>query len=113
MRYKKILFILSIILIAAFSGQAFSATYTYDNLNRLISVDYGNGTIANYTYDPAGNMISMSATTPLSGSITINGGATSTNSTSVTLTLSATDTLSTVSQMRFSNDTHLVFAPSP
>ena len=44
MRYKKILFILTVILIAALSGQAFSATYTYYNLNRLISVDYGDGT---------------------------------------------------------------------
>jgi YD repeat-containing protein len=102
MRYKKNLFILTVILIAAFSGQAFSATYTYDNLNRLINVDYGNGTVANYTYDAAGNMTSMVAITPLSGAVAINGGATSTTSTSVTLTLSATDTLSTVSQMRFS-----------
>lgn len=89
MRYKKILFILAIILLAAFSGQAYAATYTYDNLNRLISIDYGNGTFANYTYDPAGNTISLAVTTPLSGSVTINGGATSTTSTSVTLTLSA------------------------
>ncbi len=51
MRYKNILFLLAILITLVFSGQAFSATYTYDNSNRLISVDYGNGTVLNYTYD--------------------------------------------------------------
>jgi YD repeat-containing protein len=78
MRYKKILFILTVILIAGFSGQAFSATYTYDNLNRLISVDYGNGTVANYTYDAAGDRTSMVVNIDCQGSITINGDAAST-----------------------------------
>jgi YD repeat-containing protein len=59
MRYKKFLFILAILITLAFSGQAFSATYTYDNANRLLSIDHGNGTVINYTYDAAGNRTSM------------------------------------------------------
>jgi Tol biopolymer transport system component/chitodextrinase len=43
-------------------------------------------------------------TTPPTGSILINGGATHTNSREVTLTLSASDQESEVTQMRFSND---------
>ena len=43
-------------------------------------------------------------TTPPSGSVTINGGASATNNPTVTLTLAATDNSGTVSQMRFSND---------
>ncbi|KRF04508.1 hypothetical protein ASG89_21935 [Paenibacillus sp. Soil766] len=35
-----------------------AATYTYDELNRLISVTYENGATINYTYDPAGNLLS-------------------------------------------------------
>jgi YD repeat-containing protein len=35
-----------------------ATTNTYDSLNRLTSVTYGNGTIINYSYDAAGNMIS-------------------------------------------------------
>ncbi len=43
-------------------------------------------------------------TTPPTGSIQINGGATSTSSSAVTLTLTANDSLSGISQIRFSND---------
>ena len=32
-----------------------TVTYTYDNLGRLIQVDYGNGVIIKYEYDKAGN----------------------------------------------------------
>lgn len=93
MRYKKILFILTVLLIAAFSGQAFSATYTYDNLNRLRSVNYGDGNIAGYGYDAAGNRISMSVYSGLQGFANINSGAISTLSTSVTLSITAIDSL--------------------
>ena len=41
--------------------------YTYDNLGRLVSVDYGNNTALAYTYDSAGNILSTTsqATNPL------------------------------------------------
>ena len=32
-----------------------TATYAYDNLGRLKTVTYANGTIISYNYDPAGN----------------------------------------------------------
>ena len=31
--------------------------YTYDNLNRLTQIEYGNGDIISYTYDAAGNRV--------------------------------------------------------
>jgi glucose/arabinose dehydrogenase/chitodextrinase len=51
------------------------------------------------------------------GTVTINGGAAATNSTSVTLTLAATDSVTSVTQMRFSNNgtsysTAEAFAPT-
>lgn len=56
----KIIFLLIFLITIAFGGPAFSATYTYDNANRLLSIDHGNGTVINYTYDANGNMVSMS-----------------------------------------------------
>src|SRR5256885_752124 len=44
------------------AGNAFggSTIYTYDGLNRLKSVDYGNGAVISYTYDAAGNQLAYS-----------------------------------------------------
>jgi YD repeat-containing protein len=36
---------------------AATISYTYDNLNRLTQVDYGNGLTEQYTYDAAGNRL--------------------------------------------------------
>jgi len=46
------------ILLSGFPFRADAATtsYTYDSLNRLVAVDYGNGSTISYTYDDAGNM---------------------------------------------------------
>jgi YD repeat-containing protein len=47
---------------------AVSATtiaYTYDNLNRLTEVDYGNGTTVQYTYDAAGNRLALTVNAPM------------------------------------------------
>ena len=44
---------------ASFAG---AATYIYDNTNRLIRVEYGDGTSVNYIYDSAGNLISRNVT---------------------------------------------------
>ena len=54
-----ILFSLFIIL-PALAG---TVQYTYDDLNRLIGVEYENGTVIEYTYDAAGNMLSKDVTT--------------------------------------------------
>jgi YD repeat-containing protein len=61
-------------------------TYTYDELNRLKQVDYGDGTIIQYIYDNAGNRTTVYVnTTPPTSTASPPGGAY--NSTqSVTLT---------------------------
>ena len=38
-------------------GLAATAQYTYDNLNRLVQVQYDDGTTIQYSYDPAGNRL--------------------------------------------------------
>lgn len=38
--------------------------YTYDSLNRLTAVDYGNGAAITYTYDAAGNRLTLVSTPP-------------------------------------------------
>ncbi|MBC8526843.1 MAG: hypothetical protein H8D22_08305, partial [Candidatus Cloacimonetes bacterium] len=52
---KFLLYILIFILPIILSSQ--SLQYQYDNLSRLTSVDYGNGTIISYTYDDVGNRL--------------------------------------------------------
>ena len=81
-------------------------TYTYDNLNRLTKVVYGDGTTEEFTYDAAGNRLThaITDTTPPTGEVTINSGNPYTTSNTVTLTLLASDYSSGVFQMRFSND---------
>ena len=43
---------------------AATLTYTYDSLNRLTGVDYGNGGTITYTYDAAGNRLTLVSTPP-------------------------------------------------
>ena len=42
-------------------SNSFGIIYSYDSLNRLTNVDYGNGSVISYTYDPAGNRLTYSA----------------------------------------------------
>ena len=44
-------------------GHAEQVTHSYDDLNRLIQSDYGNGNVIDYTYDAAGNRTSQKVTT--------------------------------------------------
>ena len=54
--------ILSFFVAMLVSGGCLAAiTHTYDNLNRLTSVDYGNGTSITYQYDAAGNLTQLQA----------------------------------------------------
>jgi YD repeat-containing protein len=112
---SKIILLLIFLITIAFSGPAFSATYTYDNANRLLSIDHGNGTVINYTYDANGNMVSMSVNDafPPTGAIAINSGAATTTLNSVTLSVSATDSNGTITEMRFSNDNSIWSAWEP
>ena len=41
--------------VPAFAG---TALYTYDDLNRLITIEYDDGTVIDYDYDSAGNRVS-------------------------------------------------------
>ncbi len=41
-----------------------TATYTYDNLGRLKTVTYANGTVITYNYDAAGNRTSIVTSCP-------------------------------------------------
>ena len=41
-----------------------SASYTYDDLNRLTSVQYSNGKVVRYAYDAAGNMLTVESEEP-------------------------------------------------
>ena len=52
-----ILTIMALIYASAFASYAQSVTYSYDDLNRLTRIDYGNGTVIDYTYDDVGNRI--------------------------------------------------------
>ena len=45
-------------------GLQVSATYTYDDLNRVIAVSYDNGKSIRYTYDADGNVLSVEAVEP-------------------------------------------------
>ena len=70
-------------------SNAETVNYIYDELNRLIRVEYGNGTVTEYTYDKAGNRleekISYSDITPPTTTASPPGGIYNTAQ-SVTLT---------------------------
>jgi len=64
----KVTYITIVIFLLAFffckESHAAIITYTYDSLNRLTSVDYGNGGTITYTYDAAGNRLTLISTPP-------------------------------------------------
>jgi len=45
-------------------SRAVTASYTYDAVNRLVFVEYGDGTAMEYSYDSAGNRTKVSALSP-------------------------------------------------
>jgi len=51
-------------LLPAAPALAGSAQYTYDNLNRLIQVQYNDGTTIQYSYDAVGNCLVKQVTVP-------------------------------------------------
>src|SRR3990167_11282764 len=64
----KVTYITIVIFLLAFffckESHAATLTYTYDDLNRLTSVDYGNEANITYTYDAAGNRLTFISTPP-------------------------------------------------
>ena len=51
-------------LVIGAKSYAATITYTYDNLNRLTGIDYGNGAAITYTYAAAGNRLTLASTPP-------------------------------------------------
>ena len=63
-RLKVLIVVSGILLIVALSAIAFAKTtkkYTYDELNRLVKVEYGSDTTITYTCDVAGSRLTMNA----------------------------------------------------
>ena len=62
----RIYIFLSFLIVAILSNcnisLAATITYTYDSLNRVTKVDYGNGFTEDYTYDAAGNRLTLTVT---------------------------------------------------
>ena len=86
---------LALFLFFPFNSCEAGIVYSYDSLNRLTNVDYGNGSVISYTYDATGNRLTYSGvvssdTTPPTIAInTPTTGPTFTNSSS-TVSLSGT-----------------------
>ena len=59
---KTVYFVFLAIFILASSGSAIQ--YTYDNMNRLLRVEYDNGSAIEYYYDGAGNRTQRIITAP-------------------------------------------------
>src|ERR1039458_3226174 len=88
-------FLCLVILSCSYVGIASAASYSYDSLNRLTNVDYGNGSVISYTYDAAGNRLTYSGavandTIAPSIAITIPTTGSSYTNTSATINLSGT-----------------------
>lgn len=71
LRLKIVINVFVILLIVTFSTLSFAETitHTYDDLNRLTNVDYGNSIITKYTYDAAGNRLTMTTVPQGNGKI--------------------------------------------
>jgi YD repeat-containing protein len=70
----------TIFLIYLSTISSYGINFSYDSLNRLTNVDYGNGSVISYTYDSAGNRLTYSGVvanqfnyTTNNGTITITG----------------------------------------
>jgi YD repeat-containing protein len=57
---KCAVFVLFLGVLLPFPGDSATISYQFDQLNRLTSVRYGDGTRITYVYDPAGNRLSRS-----------------------------------------------------
>ncbi|MGC9967039.1 MAG: PKD domain-containing protein, partial [Syntrophobacteraceae bacterium] len=87
-KYLRSSIIAILLVVAAATGHANDTSYTYDQLNRLIGVEYSDGTRVEYTYDEVGNRITRSVA--LSSGLAANFTATP-ESGQVPLTVAFTD----------------------
>jgi YD repeat-containing protein len=95
-----IMMVIGLFLTLVINSYSETTNYIYDELNRLIRVEYADGTKIEYAYDKVGNRLAILDTRPPQGSIT---APTSTSSTNIILTLSCTDNVA-CTEMQFSND---------
>lgn len=56
---KRNLLPLSVVVTAMIASNIWAATYTYDDLNRLVRVEYESGTSIEYQYDLVGNIVKV------------------------------------------------------
>jgi YD repeat-containing protein len=61
LRWTEVFFILLFFVLPCWAE---NITYTYDALNRLVRVQFANGTVIQYIYDAAGNRTSRVVNTP-------------------------------------------------
>ena len=64
---KIILSVVLMVLMTSVIASGANISYTYDSLNRITKLDYGNGNIEEYTYDAAGNRLTMAVFTDTDG----------------------------------------------
>jgi YD repeat-containing protein len=56
--------VIGLVVVSFSTSYAETTNYIYDELNRLIRVEYGDGSVVEYTYDKAGNRIQMTIPYP-------------------------------------------------
>ena len=57
-RYNKLIsFVALLVSLIAMNSFADTTTYAYDDLNRLVRVEYGNRSLISYDYDELGNLL--------------------------------------------------------
>src|SRR3990172_11985902 len=66
MKFKPIYIAVIILLVSILCTKSYAVniTYSYDNLNRLTSINYGNEATITYAYDSSGNRTSLISTPP-------------------------------------------------
>ena len=65
---KNLYIIISLLFLSIFIlVEANAVDYQYDNLNRLVEIDYGDGIVIQYTYDVVGNRMSNVITAAVNG----------------------------------------------
>jgi len=71
MQSTRLFIALKIAILTCLPYSVFAITYTYDDLNRLVTATYQNGNAINYGYDQAGNLlnIAIKTTTKVSGTV--------------------------------------------
>ena len=69
LRGKSLTWLYAILFVLVCCSTSFgaTATCTYDSLNRITKVDYGNGNIEEYTYDGVGNRLTLTVTATEAG----------------------------------------------